>query len=48
VRIGDPVRASQLRHRYLTLMLDGLHMADAAQLPSTPPTWQETSRRYES
>ena len=47
VRIGDPVRASQLRHRYLTVILDGLHLADAPQLPSTPPSWQETSRRYE-
>jgi AcrR family transcriptional regulator len=47
VRIGDAVRASQLRHRYLTVMLDGLHLADAPQLPSAPPSWQETSRRYE-
>jgi AcrR family transcriptional regulator len=47
VRIGDAVRASQLRHRYLTVILDGLHLADAPQLPSTPPSWQETSRRYE-
>jgi AcrR family transcriptional regulator len=48
VRIGDAVRASQLRHRYLTVMLDGLHLADAPQLPGTPPSWQETSRRYEA
>jgi AcrR family transcriptional regulator len=47
VRIGDAVRASQLRHRYLTVILDGLHLADAPQLPSTPPSWQETSRRYQ-
>jgi hypothetical protein len=46
IRIGDQVRANQLRHRYLTVVLDGLHIADAAQLPSTPPTWQETSGRY--
>jgi AcrR family transcriptional regulator len=46
LRIGDPVRASQLRHRYLTLILDGLRHADAAPLPGTPPTWQETSARY--
>jgi AcrR family transcriptional regulator len=46
VRIGDPVRANQLRHRYLTLILDGLHQAEAAPLPGTPPTWQETSARY--
>jgi AcrR family transcriptional regulator len=47
IRIGDEVRASQLRHRYLAVILDGLHLADAPQLPSTPPTWQETSRRYD-
>jgi AcrR family transcriptional regulator len=47
VRIGDQVRASQLRHRYLAVILDGLHLADAPQLPSTPPSWQETSRRYD-
>jgi AcrR family transcriptional regulator len=46
IRIGDQVRANQLRHRYLTVMLDGLHIGDAAQLPGTPPTWQETSGRY--
>jgi AcrR family transcriptional regulator len=47
IRIGDQVRASQLRHRYLAVILDGLHLADAPQLPSTPPSWQETSRRYQ-
>ena len=46
IRIGDDVRSNQLRHRYLTIVLDGLHLADAPQLPSTPPTWQETSGRY--
>jgi hypothetical protein len=46
IRVGDEVRANQLRHRYLTLVLDGLHLADAPQLPSTPPSWQETSGRY--
>jgi AcrR family transcriptional regulator len=47
IRIGDPVRANQLRHRYLTVILDGLHLADAAQLPGTPPSRQETSGRYQ-
>jgi AcrR family transcriptional regulator len=46
IRVGDDVRASQLRHRYLALLLDGLHLASAPQLPGTPPSWQETSRRY--
>jgi AcrR family transcriptional regulator len=46
IRIGDRVRANQLRHRYLTVVLDGLHLAEAPQLPGTPPSWQETSGRY--
>lgn len=46
IRIGDSVRSNQLRHRYLTVVLDGLHRADAEQLPSTPPTWEESSGRY--
>jgi AcrR family transcriptional regulator len=46
LRIGDSVRANQLRHRYLTVVLDGLHLAGAPQLPGTPPSWQETSGRY--
>jgi AcrR family transcriptional regulator len=46
IRVGDEVRANQLRHRYLTVILDGLHMAQAPQLPGTPPSWQETSGRY--
>jgi AcrR family transcriptional regulator len=46
IRVGDDVRANQLRHRYLTVILDGLHMAQAPQLPGTPPSWQETSGRY--
>jgi AcrR family transcriptional regulator len=46
LRIADSVRANQLRHRYLTVVLDGLHLAGAPQLPGTPPSWQETSGRY--
>ena len=46
IRVGDDVRASQLRHRYLALLLDALHMPAAPQQPGTPPSWQETSRRY--
>jgi hypothetical protein len=35
------------RRSYLTVMLDGLPLAHAPPLPSTPPSWQETSRRYD-
>jgi hypothetical protein len=37
VQVGDPQRTSQPRHRYLTLLLDALHSASAAPLPSPPP-----------
>jgi len=46
IRVGDDVRAGQLRHRYLALLLDALHMASAEGLPGAAPSWQETSRRY--
>ena len=46
VQVGDPQRTSQLRHRYLTLLLDALHTPSAAPLPGPPPNWDEISRRY--
>jgi AcrR family transcriptional regulator len=47
VRAGDQRRTAQLRHRYLALVLDGLHQASAASLPARPPSWREISRRYD-
>jgi AcrR family transcriptional regulator len=47
VRVGDPGRSRQLRHRYLTLLLDALHVPEAPPLPGPPPTQQEISRRYD-
>jgi AcrR family transcriptional regulator len=47
VRAGDQGRTAQLRHRYLALVLDGLHQTSATSLPARPPTWREISRRYE-
>jgi len=47
VHVNDPHRTTQLRHRYLTLILDALHTPSAPQLPGPPPTWQEISRRYD-
>jgi AcrR family transcriptional regulator len=47
VRVGDPRRSSQLRHRYLTLLLDGLRPPAATPLPGPPPTPQELRRRYD-
>jgi AcrR family transcriptional regulator len=45
VRVGNEQRTRQLRHRYLTLLLDALH-APAAPLPGPPPRWDEISSRY--
>jgi AcrR family transcriptional regulator len=45
VRVGDPGRSRQLRHRYLTLLLDALHRP-ATPLPGPPPTVDELRRRY--
>ena len=48
VRIGDPHRSGQLRHRYLALVLDALRLPPAAgPLPGPPPTPQELRRRYD-
>ena len=46
IRLGDGQRTSQLRHRYLALLLDALHSPSAEPLPGPPPTWQELTRRW--
>jgi AcrR family transcriptional regulator len=47
VRIGDEKRTRQLRHRYLTLLLNALHSPSGSELPGPPPSWEEISRRWE-
>jgi AcrR family transcriptional regulator len=47
VRLGDRDRTGQLRHRYLALLLDGLHAPSPRPLPGPPPTWQEVSGRWD-
>jgi AcrR family transcriptional regulator len=47
IHIGDEARTSELRQRYLALMLDGLHVVTAAPLPGPAPQWEEINRRYE-
>ena len=47
VRLGDPDRTRQLRHRYLGLLLDGLHTPAPGPLPGPPPTWKEVSGRWD-
>ncbi|HEU5438435.1 MAG TPA: TetR/AcrR family transcriptional regulator [Ktedonobacterales bacterium] len=50
VHAGDQQRTSQLRHRYLALLLDALHApatpGASAPLPGPPPTWEEITQRY--
>lgn len=48
VRVGDGRRTSQLRNRYLALLLDALHDASAAPLPGPPPGWEEIRKRWET
>jgi hypothetical protein len=47
IRVGDEARTSELRQRYLALMLDGLHAVAAPPLPGPAPQWEEINRRYE-
>ncbi|WP_233526214.1 TetR/AcrR family transcriptional regulator [Actinomadura spongiicola] len=47
IRIGDDERMSRVQHRYLALMLDGLHLVGKGELPGPPPTWQELRSRYD-
>ncbi|HEX6796190.1 MAG TPA: helix-turn-helix domain-containing protein [Ktedonobacterales bacterium] len=46
IHAGDETRSRQLRHRYLALLLDALHMSSAAPLPGPPPRWDEITQRY--
>ncbi|MFB4298210.1 TetR/AcrR family transcriptional regulator [Actinomadura sp. NTSP31] len=47
IRIGDDDRMNRLQHRYLSLMLDSLRLAEAGELPGPAPTWQELRGRYD-
>jgi AcrR family transcriptional regulator len=46
IRLGDEARTSQLRHRYLTLLLDALRTPSPGALPGPPPTWEEIGSRW--
>jgi AcrR family transcriptional regulator len=46
IRLGDEARTSQLRHRYLALLLDALHTPSPGALPGPPPTWDEVGSRW--
>jgi AcrR family transcriptional regulator len=47
VRLGDPDRTRRLRHRYLGLLLDGLHSSSPEPLAGPPPSWEEMRDRWD-
>ena len=48
IKFSSPERTTELRHRYLAVILDGLRAgADERQnLPGPPPAWTELSERW--
>ena len=46
IKFADPARTTELRHRYLALILDGMRAADRGALPGPPPAWPEISERW--
>ena len=46
IRVGDEQRTSQLRHRYLALMLDALRDSSAGALPGPAPAGDELTGRW--
>jgi AcrR family transcriptional regulator len=47
IKLGDDKRVSELRHRYLTLMMDSMRVPPAhRELPGPPPTDEELSARW--
>jgi AcrR family transcriptional regulator len=47
VQLRDNERTLQLRHRYLSLLLDALHFRSLEPLPGPPPSWAELTARYD-
>jgi AcrR family transcriptional regulator len=47
IRVPDPIRTKELRHRYLAQHLDGLSRRDAPQLPGPPPSSGELNWRWQ-
>jgi AcrR family transcriptional regulator len=48
IRVVDEERTRRLRHRYLALLLDALHVNSGSPLPGPPPRWEEISRRWDA
>jgi AcrR family transcriptional regulator len=45
-RLGDTARTAGLRQRQLAIVIDGLSAHGTAELPGTPPSWQEQVSRW--
>ena len=46
LRVGDPQRTLELRHRYLALLLDAVRAGGVPPLPGPPPRWEEMAARW--
>jgi AcrR family transcriptional regulator len=46
IKFRTAERTSELRQRYLTLVLDGLRASERVELPGSPPAWHEVSERW--
>lgn len=46
VRVADPRRTAELRHRYLALALEALRSRGHDPLPGPPPSWEEIGARW--
>jgi AcrR family transcriptional regulator len=50
LKFASPERTAELRHRYLTVILDGLragsHASNDDDLPGPPPAWTELTERW--
>lgn len=46
VHLGDETRTSQIRRRYLALILDAMHLTSAEPLPGPAPDAEEITRRW--
>jgi AcrR family transcriptional regulator len=47
IRLADRERSQQLRHRYLSLLLDAVHHLDGDPLPGPAPGWAELAERWQ-
>jgi hypothetical protein len=48
VRAGDEDRTRELRHRYLTLLLDALRAPATSPLPGPAPSWADINQRWQT